>query len=64
MEGIESPAPEEVRRAKGIRIAGMGLILVFMSGIVNILTLNMLWPFLTLTGFVLVVAGLLIAKKN
>ena len=55
MDGNESPSPEDVRRKQGIQVAGIGFILVFLSGIVDILTLNMLWPVLTVIGFVFIV---------
>lgn len=64
MESAELPAPDEGQRARGIRVAGIGFILVFMSGIVDLLTMNMLWPVLTITGFVFIVAGLWMAQKN
>jgi len=64
MDGNESPTPDEERHANGIRIAGIGFILIFTSGIVNFIVLNILWPFLTLIGLIFVVAGLWMAKKN
>jgi hypothetical protein len=64
MDGNESPTPDEERRASGIRIAGIGFILIFTSGILNFIVLNILWPFLTLIGLIFVVAGLWMAKKN
>jgi hypothetical protein len=64
MDCSESPTPEEEQRANGIRIAGIGFILICTGGIVNFLVLNMVWPFLALIGFILVVAGLWMAKKN
>ena len=62
MEGNESPTPEEKRRSNGIRVAGIGFILVFMSGIVNILSLDILWPVMTAIGFVLIGIGVWMAK--
>jgi hypothetical protein len=64
MDSSDSPTPDEERRANGIRIAGIGFILIFMSGIVNFLVLNALWPFLTFIGFIFVISGLWIAKKG
>lgn len=64
MERTELPATDEERGARGIRIAGIGFILVFMSGIVDLLAMNMLWPVLTVTGFIFIVAGLWMAQKN
>jgi hypothetical protein len=60
----EGPAPEEERRSRGVRIAGIGFILVFITVIGDSLVFNMLWTFLAVIGFAFVFSGLWMAKKN
>jgi hypothetical protein len=60
----EEPAPGEERRARGVRIAGIGFILVFITVIGDSLMFNMLWTFLAVIGFAFVFSGLWMAKKN
>ena len=40
----------EERRAKGTRVPGISYILIFTSGIVDILALSRLWPLLAING--------------
>ncbi|MEI7434739.1 MAG: hypothetical protein WCJ93_10845 [Methanomicrobiales archaeon] len=64
MDDNEPRNPEEERRTRGIRIAGTGFILVFITVIGASLLYNLSWSILALTGFVFVVAGLWMAKKD
>jgi nucleoside recognition membrane protein YjiH len=62
MDVNESPTPDEVRRARGIRIAGIGFIFILLSGIVEFFTLNILWPVVIVIGLIFIVIGVWMAK--
>jgi hypothetical protein len=60
----EEHTPGEERRARGIRTAGIGFILVFITVIGDSLIFNMLWTFLAVIGFTFVVTGLWMARRT
>jgi hypothetical protein len=64
MDCNEAPTPEEERRSRGVRIAGIGFILVFVTVIGDSLLFNLVWTILAVTGFIFIVTGLWMAKKN
>lgn len=69
MTNHEIPTQEEYttgeeRRARGIRIAGIGFILVFITVIGDSLMFNMLWTFLAVIGFTFVFTGLWTARRT
>ena len=53
----------EQRRSRGLRIAGIGFLLIVLNGLVDLLWWNVLWQVLTAVGLALIGAGMWMARE-